>query len=346
MKFTASTFASYLFVSASLTTFNLPALQGESHCPGSIASVTPRLVTGVLVVIPVTVNGQGPFDFMVDTGSQVTVVDPSLAQELGLKLQGTVGLVSTASYAEASCSVLDSLRRVARRWDTRWRWCRILAIQTADPQIRGVLGEDFLAHFDMLIDYGRKMLCLDAAGSMRDKVRGERISLVSPQHPEDELAFAQRLVVAVHHSGVGSRQIVLQLDSGSDGPILYQTRGETQLSILDHASFRSETATAAQRAFAALPPQDLRIGGRNVRQVPFVTPVSVGNDVPNRDEDGLLPTVLFQRVFISFAGRYITIDPRESARPVSAKPETNQPALVGVAARSQQEKLVVCRDST
>jgi hypothetical protein len=164
----------------------------------------------------------------------------------------------------------------------------------------------------MLIDYGRKILCLDATGSMRDKVRGERILLVSPLHPEDELAFAQRLVVAVavHLSGAGSRQILLQLDSGSDGPILYQTRGQSRLSILDHATLRSDTASAAQRAFATLPPQDLRIGGRTLSQVPFVTPVSVGNDVPNRDEDGLLPTVLFQRVFISFAGRYVTINPR------------------------------------
>jgi hypothetical protein len=311
MKFTASKFPIYLLVSASLTTFNLPALQGESHCPGSIASVTPRLVAGALVVIPVTVNGRGPFDFMVDTGSQVTVVDPSLAQELGLKSQGTVGLVSTASYAQASSSVLDSLKAGGQAVGHSLAVVQDLGqIQAADPHIRGVLGEDFLAHFDMLIDYGRKILCLDATGSMRDKVRGERILLVSPLHPEDELAFAQRLVVAVHLSGAGSRQILLQLDSGSDGPILYQTRGQSRLSILDHATLRSDTASAAQRAFAVLPPQDLRIGGRTLSQVPFVTPVSVGNDVPNRDEDGLLPTVLFQRVFISFAGRYVTINPR------------------------------------
>jgi predicted aspartyl protease len=310
MKLTASKFPIYLLVSVSLATLSLP-VQGESHCPGSIASVTPRLVAGALVVIPVMVNQKGPFDFMVDTGSQVTVVDPSLAMELGLKPQGTVGLVSTASHAQASVSVLDSLEAGGQAVEHSLAVVQDLGqIQAADGRIRGVLGEDFLAHFDMLIDYGRKMLCLDATGSMRDKVRGERISLVGPQHPEDELAFAQRLVVAVHLSGAGSRQILLQLDSGSDGPILYQTRGESRLSILDHATLRSDTATAAQRAFAALPPQDLRIGGRTVSQVPFVTPVSVGNDVPNRDEDGLLPTVLFQRVFISFAGRYITINPR------------------------------------
>ena len=311
MRLTASHFPIYLVVCASLATLNLPVLEGETRCPGNIASVTPRLVAGALVVIPVTVNHQGPFDFMVDTGSQVTVVDPSLAQQLELKPMATVVLVKTASYADGAVSVLDSLEAGSQTVEHSLAVVQDLGqIQAADPRIRGVLGEDFLAHFDMLIDYGRKVLCLDASGVMREKVRGERISLVGPQGGDDELASAQRLVVAVHLSGAGSRQVLLQLDSGSDGPILYQTRGEGRLPILDHATPRRETASATQRAFAALPPQDLRIGGRTVSQVPFVTPVSVGSDVPKRDEDGLLPTVLFQRVFISFAGRFITINPR------------------------------------
>ena len=56
------------------------------------------------------------------------------------------------------------------------------AIQAADGRIRGVLGENFLSHFDLLIDYAHKLLCLDPTTSMRDKVRGERIPLVRPQH--------------------------------------------------------------------------------------------------------------------------------------------------------------------
>jgi hypothetical protein len=39
---------------------------------------------------PVGINQRGPFDFMVDTGSQVTVIDPSLAAQLELKPQGEV----------------------------------------------------------------------------------------------------------------------------------------------------------------------------------------------------------------------------------------------------------------
>jgi hypothetical protein len=36
-------------------------------------------------------------------------------------------------------------------------------IQATDPRIRGVLGENLLAHFDVLIDYSRGLLCLDEA---------------------------------------------------------------------------------------------------------------------------------------------------------------------------------------
>jgi len=310
MKLNASKLPIYLLVCVSLATLSLP-VQGESHCPGGIASVTPRTVAGALLVIPVKVNHEGPFDFIVDTGSQVTMVDPSLARQLELKPKGTVGVVAAATFTKASASFLDSLEASSQTVEHSIVVVENLAqVQAADPRIRGVLGEDFLAHFDMLIDYGRRMLCLDATGSMRDKVRGERISLVGPEHPEDELAFAQRLVVAVHLSGAGSRQILLQLDSGSDGPILYQTRGESRLPILNHATLRSATASAAQRAFASLPPQDLRIGERTVSQVPFVTPVSAGYDGPKRDEDGLLPTVMFQRVFISGTGHYVVLEPR------------------------------------
>jgi hypothetical protein len=34
-----------------------------------------------------------------------------------------------------------------------------------------------------------------------------------------------------------------------------------------------------------------------------------GRDVPKVDFDGLLPTVLFQRVFISHADHYVVLEP-------------------------------------
>ena len=51
----------------------------------------------------------------------------------------------------------------------------------------------------------------------------------------------------------------------------------------------------AQRAFAVLLPQDMRIGARTLGHISFVTPMSVERNVPPMEADGLLPTLLFQR---------------------------------------------------
>jgi hypothetical protein len=287
----------------------LPVLQAESRCPGSAASVTPRLVQHALIVIPVKVNQRGPYDFIVDTGSQITVIDPLLALELDLKPQGSVGLISVNKYAQASVTVLDRLEAGPNVVEKPLAVVNDLwQIQAADPHIRGLLGQNFLAHFDLLIDYAHKQLCLDKTGALSESVRGERIPVVPPQSPETELPFTERLVVPVHLSGAGTREILLQLDSGIDGPLLYPATSERKPGILDRATPRAATVSEAQKAFADLPPQDMRIGSRTLSAVPFATPVSSGKDVPHLQTDGLLPTMLFRRVFISGAGHYVVFD--------------------------------------
>jgi Aspartyl protease len=298
----------------SLALIVLPSIEAESRCPGSVASVTPRFVQHALVVIPVRINQAGPFDFMVDTGSQVTVIDPSLASQLDLKPQGRVGLVSVASFAQASVTVLDRLEADSKVVDKPFVVVHDLGqIRAADPRIRGVLGQSFLAHFDLFVDYGHKLLCLDETNAMRDRVRGERIPFVSPQAPEDELPFMERLVISVHLSGTGKQPILLQLDSGSDGLILYPGSEHPEVQALVHAAvLQGGNVANAHRVFAIVPPQIMQIGNLILSHISFVTPVIVGKNLREQHEDGLLPTVLFQRVFISGGGgdHYVVFDPK------------------------------------
>jgi hypothetical protein len=285
--------------------------QAEPRCPGDIEGLRPRIVAGALLVIPVMINQTGPFDFMVDTGSQLNVIDPTLVAQLNLKSQGTVGLVATAAYSRASFGVLDSLQAGSRLVLKPLVVVHDLgSIQAADPRIRGVLGENFIAHFDVLIDYVRRLLCLDEAKLLEKDLRGERIPLVRPKHPERDLPFSQRLVVSVNLSDTGTRPILLQLDSGSDGPILYASKRELEQPLLKQAKLQGPTGSDALRAFAVLPPQDMKLGGHTVRKVPFVTPASGSQNVPDREEDGILATVMFQRVFISHSDRFVIFNPR------------------------------------
>jgi hypothetical protein len=307
MKF-SSLSISHRVLLATAIAFPAISSQAETRCPGNVVSLKPRLVAGALLVIPVKINQTGPFDFMVDTGSQVNVIDPALAAQLNLKSQGTVGVIGTVNYSRASAGVLDSLQAGSHLMLKPLVAVQDLGpIQAADPRIRGVLGENFLAHLDVLIDYGRGLLCLDESNVMEKYLRGERVPLVT--HPESHMPFSRRLVVSVHLSDTGNRPVLLQVDSGSDGPILYASNRASEQPLLKRAKLQGPEVSDARRAFAVLPPQDMRVGSRMVRRVPFVTPANGSQNVPDREEAGILATVLFHRVYISHSGHFIIFNP-------------------------------------
>ena len=60
-----------------------------------------HFVRGFAVIVPVTVNGHGPYDFMLDTGCTITTVDRELGQELALEPQGQ-GTVMTLTQQRTS----------------------------------------------------------------------------------------------------------------------------------------------------------------------------------------------------------------------------------------------------
>src|SRR5262249_6171600 len=89
---------------ASLAATLLPALYAETHCPGNVASIRPRFVERSIAIVPVMLNRSGPYDFVLDTAQQMTTIDPRLATELQLNLQGSAevtgaGFSTHASYA-------------------------------------------------------------------------------------------------------------------------------------------------------------------------------------------------------------------------------------------------------
>jgi hypothetical protein len=81
----------HYIVAASLGALPLPGLHAEPGCPGNVPSLSLRLVQSSLIVASVQINRSGPYDFVVDTGAQITTVEPSLASDLQLKAQGTTG---------------------------------------------------------------------------------------------------------------------------------------------------------------------------------------------------------------------------------------------------------------
>lgn len=301
-----------LIFSLSLTLLAPYVAFGEAQCPGNIVSVRYHSLERSQIAISVTVNGAGPYEFMVDTGSQITIIEPSLAADLHLQPQATIGVGSVVSNAKADLVVPDLIE--AGPYAVHQPLVAVISlaqVQALNPHVRGILGETFLAHFDLLIDHAHKILCFDDAKRMQEDVHGERVPLVEQPNRQSDLPFTQPVLISVHLPGDGSRGTVLNLDSGTNVPLLYANHLEAPPWLQkNHARQGSVVGGGAAASFAVMPTQQVRIGTRIVRQIAFLTPVNTGCIVAKRGEDGLLPTVLFKRVFISYANQFVIFDPQ------------------------------------
>ena len=71
-----------------LTIASTATVGAAAHCPANVESVPLRLVNRYQMIVSVKVNGSGPYDFLLDTGSKFTAVGRSLANELRLSSSG------------------------------------------------------------------------------------------------------------------------------------------------------------------------------------------------------------------------------------------------------------------
>ncbi len=123
---------------------------GAARCPGNVASVPLRLVNRYLFIAAVSINDAGPYNFLLDTGTQTTAIDQSLAGELHLNLQGTPVVEGIGFSTKASSARLDQLAVGSHAVPNQ----RVLVYKLPAGgvlPVRGILGEDFLEHFDILL---------------------------------------------------------------------------------------------------------------------------------------------------------------------------------------------------
>ena len=297
------------FASLVLAATIVPALAAETHCPGNVASVPFRLVNRHQIVLAVSINHTGPYNFLLDSGTQITMIDPSLAAELHLDTQGAVMVAGAGSRQSASFAQLDLVEAGSHAVANQ----KVLVydlqnLRSADLHIQGILGEDFLEHFDVLIDNAHSLLCLDNSAAMRTAVKGPHIPLVASAEPEDVVALPSLLIIPVRLSD-GVRPVRLLLDSGTNAPILYNTPEYMALPPSQDAVLRGDGVDGAQRIFSALPPQDVKIGSLELSRVPFFSLAGTQKDALVKGFDGVLPTGLFRRVFIDHADHFAVLEP-------------------------------------
>lgn len=296
------------FACAGLAAAIFTTVHAEIHCPGNAAGIRTRLIEHAIAIVPVILNDSGPYDFVLDTAAQITAIDPELAAELRLKLLGEARVTGAGFSTRAFYARPDSLRVGTSAMKDPLLFVHNLGqVQITDPRVRGILGQNFLQHFDLLIDYGRSIVCLDAMKQMKEKIKGERIPLVATLHPESNLPFTEPLMIPVRVTG--RQTLLLQLDSGINIPLLFAV-AKVQSASFTSAATHIRGTDGVLHAYTALPPQDIMVGSHNLRRIPFIAPLSPGKDIPDSEIDGVLPTALFERAFISYADRFAVLEPR------------------------------------
>jgi len=295
---------------AVLATAVVSTLSAETHCPGNVASVPFHLVNRYQMILAVSVNHSGPYNFLLDTGTQITMVDPALAAELHLDTEGSAEIAGAGFHASASFAKLALVEAGSHSVTGQ----KVLAydlqkLRSIDLSIRGILGEDFLEHFDMLIDNAHSLLCLDDSAAMREDVKGQRIPLLAPKQTGEGAQLPKSLIIAARLSD-GMRPVRLKLDSGSNTPFLYGPSQYLAIGLSRGASWHGREADGTQRAFVALPLQDVKIGPLELSKVSFLTLAGVQKDSRISDFDGLLSTGLFKRILICHTDHFAILDPR------------------------------------
>jgi predicted aspartyl protease len=261
-------------------------------------------VKGYLMVVSVSVNNRGPFDFLVDTGTNTTLIDADLAKELGLKPAGKISLTSLGKSVPVARYLLENMRAgPASVSNLEVLGAPMQQLRALGGNIRGILGMNFLLEFSFLLDYEHQRLELYPFPAQASAPEGFRT------HAEIN-DWRILIPVASPASRKGTWQ--LELDSGIPQLLVFHARMAPAGKGTDRcqqASCLTQVATNLSRQSAdTVRVRDLSIGDIHLEETPAVV---LHNDLlnPADPSDGLLPAAWFRSVFFDRTNATVVLSP-------------------------------------
>ncbi len=203
----------------------------ETAVPASTATAQDPLIDTIAMeaernrrmTVPVTIMGQGPFRFMVDTGAQATVLSSELAEQLQLHDRDNALLVGMASSRAVETTMVPDFALGSRTFTIRT--APIVAgsnIGRAD----GILGLDSLQNQRVLLDFKHEELSIaDSFGA--SEVRGYDIVVRARER------LGQLIVHRARINGVATSVIVDTGAQSSIGNLALQERMRRRTDLED-----------------------------------------------------------------------------------------------------------------
>lgn len=157
------------------------------------------------MLAPVTINGQGPFNFLLDTGANVSCVSHRLAERLALRVASTELVHTVVGARERPVVVLDELQVGPRNR----RRVKAPSLPIQGPEVDGVLGVDWLKGQRLVLNFraGR----MEIVRSQADRAEPGRIVVVPARRKHGQLTIVD--------ADLGGERISAIIDSGAEGSL-------------------------------------------------------------------------------------------------------------------------------
>jgi hypothetical protein len=256
-----------------------------------------RLIDGTLIVISLTSDRGENFDFVLDTGTDTTVVDPEIAPRLLFVPKDQIEVVSLASRHAVLRGTVPALWAGSGKVENVQVLLQDLhQLRGLDARIAGILGQNFLSHFNYLIDYRRRVVRFEVGDDVRNTIDGDEVAI---QSKED------RILIASEAQSHASAQLSLVLDSGADSLVLLRTA--SQRLNLPRRTPLLQVVSGGQVEMPAGTVPMLTVGSEKFREITAILPES---EPGVQMGDGLLPTTLFRALYVNNREGFVVFNPR------------------------------------
>jgi hypothetical protein len=254
-----------------------------------------RLISGSsIILVPVRVDGQGPFSFILDTGADDVILDSSLARRLSLSVSGNAHQATILGAWAPDRSVAKSLQLgPVQTQDASVLLTDLSGVRSRVPQAQGILGQSFLSHFNYLLDYQNRSIRFERNNEIRLSIQGKPLPLAIVGH---------RILLLAHARTAGSAPLRLLLDSGANALVLSRASADATHLVVYGQRFETIVNNEVALPFGRL--EQLDLGSRVLRNLPVT--VSAAQQM-QKVCDGLLPASLFKAIYVNNTEGFVKI---------------------------------------
>jgi predicted aspartyl protease len=256
------------------------------------------------MTVPVSLGGRGPYPFIVDTGSERTVISRELAATLQLSSAGTARVHSMTEVSDIPTVSLPALGVGGQQV----RGIRAPALERRNLGAEGMLGVDSLQSRRVSFDFARQLMTVVPSRRAPEHWAGDAIVVTARNR------FGHLVLV---DASVEGQKVWVIVDTGAEATVgntalLRQLQKKGKLKPLAPIQMISVTGgriTADQSLV-----KHLRLGGIDINDLPVAfSDVHPFRQLGLMDRPALLLGMdalrLFERVSVDFANRRVTLLP-------------------------------------